>query len=151
MILDLECGGFTYKGVKGVNQPFLTYFFRVLPDYKVLANAVKPLLENDKQERIWTSYKVKRKFLLLTGERASCCISTFKLDLMNTIFTLGSVRHDADLDKTGETEEVEKFFKGLGKVWDLEQSPEKKSKAASKMTFPPSISAILLHPLDLTR
>ena len=68
LILDLECGGFTYKGVKGVNQPFLTYFFRVLPNYKVLAKAAKTLLENDKQERIWTSYKVKRKFLLLPGE-----------------------------------------------------------------------------------
>ena len=60
------------------------------------------------------------------------------------------VRHDADLDETGDTE-AEIFFKGLGKVWDLEQSPEKKSKAASKITFPPSVSGILFHPLDLKR
>lgn len=128
MFSDLECGGFTYRGAKGVDQPFLIHFFRVLPPYSTLLRTVGQT--KDRLEQIWTSYKVKRKFVALPGRPYVI---------------------DQQLGEGGQA--VAKFVDGLRHVWSLEeQSQVKKSKAASKLVLgPDDLMGVIIDPLDMKR
>ena len=56
---DFECTGFTYQGAKNVGQRFYIYFFRyVAPPSFSLSSVTN-------EEKVWTSYRVKRSFVVL--------------------------------------------------------------------------------------
>ena len=126
-VSDLECGGFTYRGAKGVDQPFLIHFFRLLPPYSTMVRHVG----KSRLELIWTSYKVKRKFVALPGTPV-----------------YGT---DGDhLNVAGPA--VTKFMESVNQVWSLEHSQEKKSKAAAKLIWPQEdVMGIVLDPFNSQR
>ena len=62
---DIECAGFTYSGAKSVGQPFYIYFYRYITPSSI------SMLSVTNEERVWTSYRVKRNFVVLPGKRKS--------------------------------------------------------------------------------
>ena len=111
---DFECSGFTYKGAKGVSQRFLIHFFRLLPPFAYLQALGASL---DKMERCWTSYKVKRKFVLLPGTPNHASTTP--------------IESEADMKLVNE----------IGKLLAIEDTA-KRSKKASKVSVPPNLQAI---------
>ena len=127
ILSDLECGGFTYRGAKGVDQPFLIHFFRLLPPYSTLVKHVG----KSRLELIWTSYKVKRKFVALPGA-----------PVYNT--------DGGQLEVAGPA--VAKFMESVNQVWSLEHGQEKKSKAAAKLVWPQEdVMGIVIDPFNSQR
>lgn len=60
---DFECTGFTYQGAKNVGQRFYIYFFRyVAPPSFSLSSVTN-------EEKVWTSYRVKRSFVVLPKKK----------------------------------------------------------------------------------
>ena len=62
---DIECAGFAYSGAKSVGQPFYIYFYRYITPSSI------SMLSVTNEERVWTSYRVKRNFVVLPGKRKS--------------------------------------------------------------------------------
>ena len=58
---DVECAGFTYAGAKSVGQPFYIYFFRYVAPPSISVLSVRS------DEKVWTSYWVKRNFVIIPG------------------------------------------------------------------------------------
>ena len=58
---DIECAGFTYSGAKNVGQEFYIYFFRYVASPSISVSAIN----ND--EKVWTTYRVKRSFVVISG------------------------------------------------------------------------------------
>ena len=60
---DFECTGFTYQGAKNVGQRFYVNFFRyVAPPSFSLSSVTN-------EEKVWTSYRVKRSFVVLQKKK----------------------------------------------------------------------------------
>ena len=60
---NFECAGFTYQGAKNVGQRFYIYFFRyVTPRLFSLSSVTN-------EEKVWTSYRVKRSFVVLPKKK----------------------------------------------------------------------------------
>ena len=62
---DIECAGFAYSGAKTVGQPFYIYFYRYISPSSI------SMLPVTNEERVWTSYMVKRNFVMLPGKKKS--------------------------------------------------------------------------------
>ena len=56
---DFDCTGFTYQGAKNVGQSFYIYFFRYVAPPSISLSSVT------NEEKVWTSYRVKRSFVTL--------------------------------------------------------------------------------------
>ena len=55
---DFECTGFSYQGAKSVDQSLYIYFFRYIAPPSISLSSVT------NEEKVWTSYRVKRSFVV---------------------------------------------------------------------------------------
>lgn len=78
---DFECAGFTYQGAKGVDQKFYINFFRYVAPPSISLSSVT------NEEKVWTSYRVKRSFVVLPRRKETGVSSNIESNVGNDIST----------------------------------------------------------------
>ena len=78
---DFECAGFTYQGAKTVDQKFYILFFRYVAPPSISLSSVT------NEEKVWTSYRVKRSFVVLPRRKEIGETSNIASNVDNEIST----------------------------------------------------------------